>query len=114
MARNEELEIKVREALAGIPNVTEKQMFRGTAFMVDDKLCVSAGDNELMFRFDPKQHNEMAQQEGCREMLRNGKAIRGYVYVHESTLKTKKDLERWITRALAYNKEAKRTKKRKL
>ncbi len=92
MARNEKLEAIVREALAGVPHVDEKQMFRGTAFMINGKFCISAGDAELMFRFDPARHSEIAQQEGCREMLRNGKPIKGYVYVHERNLKTKKHL----------------------
>lgn len=112
MARNEKLEAKVREALAGVPNVAEKQMFRGTAFMVNGKLCVSAGDEELMFRFDPALHYQIADQDGCREMLRNGKPIKGYVYVHESKLKTKKDLHYWMHLALEYNKQAKATKKK--
>lgn len=111
MARNEQLEHKVREALAGVSNVEEKQMFRGTAFMIAGKLCISAGDEELMFRIDPALHEE-AVEKGCREMLRNGKAIKGYVYVHEDMLTTKKELDYWITLALDYNKQAKATKKK--
>lgn len=112
MARNEKLEARVREALLDVSNVEEKQMFRGTAFMINGKLCVSAGDEELMFRFDPALHTEVAMQGGCREMLRNGKAIKGYVYVHESILQTKEDLDRWTKRALDYNKRAKATPKK--
>ncbi len=112
MARNEILEARIREALSGTPNVEEKQMFRGTAFMVNGKMMVSAGNDELMFRFDPKLHDEMAQQNGCREMLRNGKPIKGYVYVHESALQSGKELDRWMRLALAYNKQAKATKKK--
>jgi TfoX/Sxy family transcriptional regulator of competence genes len=111
MARNEILETKVREALAGVPNVEEKVMFRGIAFMVNGKLCISAGDAELMFRIDPVLHEE-AIQKGCREMLRNGKAIKGYVYVHQQNVETKKDLEYWIGLSLDYNNKAKASKKK--
>lgn len=111
MARNETLESIVREALARTPNVEEKQMFRGTAFMVAEKLCISAGDEELMFRIDPALHEE-AIKKGCREMLRDGKAIKGYVYVHEENLKTKKELDYWMQLALDYNKKAKPAKKK--
>jgi TfoX/Sxy family transcriptional regulator of competence genes len=106
------LENKVRLALAGLPHVEEKQMFRGTAFMVNGKLCVSAGDNELMFRFDPALHESLVQQQGCREMMRNGKAIKGYLYVNDACLTSEKALRYWITLALDFNKKAKRTKKR--
>ena len=111
MARNEALETKVREALAGVLHLEEKQMFRGTAFMVNGKLCISDGDEELMFRIDPALHEE-AVEKGYREMLRNGKAIKGYVYVHQEALKTTKDLEYWIGLSLDYNKRAKATKKK--
>ena len=111
MARNEKLEARIREALANTPNVEEKHMFRGTAFMVNGKLLVTAGNDELMFRFDPARHDTITQQDGCREMLRNGKPIKGYVYVHESSLKSKKDLDNWMRLALEYNKQAKAAKK---
>lgn len=112
MARNEGLEMKVREALAGFPNVEEKQMFRGTAFMVNGKLCISAGDDELLFRIDPKLHDDVLEKEGCREMLRNDKPIKGYVYVHESKLQSEKELDQWLSLALDFNKAAKATKKK--
>lgn len=111
MARNEQLEVKVREALTETQNVEEKQMFRGTAFMVAGKLCISAGDEELMFRIDPALHEE-AVEKGSREMLRSGKVIKGYVYVHQENLKIKKDLDYWIGLALDYNKRAKPAKKK--
>jgi TfoX/Sxy family transcriptional regulator of competence genes len=112
MARNENLEAQVREALAGVPNVEERFLFRGTAFMVNEKLCISTGDAELMLRIDPALQESVVEKQGCREMLRNGKAIKGYVYVHENMVKTKKDLDFWINLALDYNKKAKPAKKR--
>ena len=53
MAYDEKLADRVREALADIPNVEEKKMFRGVTFMVNDKMCVSVSGNELMLRLDP-------------------------------------------------------------
>ena len=43
MAYNENLTNKIREALAEIPKVEEKRMFRGVTFMVDNKMCISVG-----------------------------------------------------------------------
>jgi TfoX/Sxy family transcriptional regulator of competence genes len=112
MARNENLEARVRHALAGVPNVAEKKMFGGMAFMVAGKLCVAAGDDELMFRIDPTLHETLVETHGCGEMLRNGKAIKGYVNVAEPALKSNKELDYWIGLALAYNKNAKATPKK--
>ena len=48
MAYNEELADRVREALVDVPNVVEKKMFRGVTFMVNGKMCVSVGDDEIL------------------------------------------------------------------
>ena len=47
MAYNEVLTNRVREALTEVANVEEKKMFRGIACMVNGKLCMSVGDEEL-------------------------------------------------------------------
>ena len=41
MAYNIELADKIREYLAEVPdlNITEKKMFGGLAFLIDDKMC---------------------------------------------------------------------------
>jgi TfoX/Sxy family transcriptional regulator of competence genes len=54
MAYNEQLTNRVRAALAETPKVTEKRMFSGVGFMVDEKLCVSVGDDRIMLRVDPR------------------------------------------------------------
>ena len=112
---NTQLADRVRNQLAGsaAEMTGEKKMFRGMAFMVNGKLCISAGDDELMFRFDPALHDRLAKQEGCRHMLRNGKPMKGYMYVHSSRLKTKNDLQYWMDLALAYNPQAQAAKKTK-
>jgi len=52
MAYNEKLADRVREALAHLPEVEEKKMFRGVTFMVNGKMCVSVSGDEMMCRFD--------------------------------------------------------------
>jgi len=42
-----------------------------------------------------------------------GREYKGYVYVSEEGIKTKKDLAYWITLALDFNKLAKSSKKKK-
>ncbi len=112
MARNEKLEARVREALAAISNVEEKVMFSGMAFMVNGKLCIAAGDNELMFRINPDLQETVLEKPGVSEMLRSGKAIKGYVYVHEEALKSRKEFDYWTGLALDYNKQALPSKKK--
>lgn len=113
MAYNELLTNRVREALTHFQKVEEKRMFRGVTFMVNGKMCVSVGDDELMCRIDPAIHDEAIQKKGCGTMVMKGREYRGYVYVKEDSLKTKKDLDYWLGLALDFNKKAKSSKKTK-
>ena len=61
MAYNEKLADRVREALADIPDVGEKKMFRGITFMVNDKMCVSVSGDELMLRLDPEITDQLSE-----------------------------------------------------
>lgn len=94
---------RIRTALAGVPVIEEKKMFGGITFMVNGKMCVSAGRGRIMCRIDPATHDRAIRSKGCRTMTMKGREYRGYVYVDESALKTQRDLRRWIDAALAYN-----------
>ena len=63
MPYNENLADRLREYLAEIPNieVEEKKMFRGLAFLVNDKMCVNVSGDNLMCRFDPDMEEEMKE-----------------------------------------------------
>jgi len=113
MAYNEKLTARIREALAHLPKVEEKRMFRGVTFMVNNKMCITAGDNKIMCRIDPAIHEEIIKRKGCETVKMKGREYKGYVYVSEEGIKTKKDLAYWITLALDFNKLAKSSKKKK-
>jgi TfoX/Sxy family transcriptional regulator of competence genes len=113
MAYNEKLTLRVREALAHLPKVEEKRMFRGVLFMVDGKMCISTGDDEIMVRIDPELHEASIARKGCRTMEMKGRPFKGYVMVNPDGMKTKKDFDHWIELALDFNKRAKASKKKK-
>jgi TfoX/Sxy family transcriptional regulator of competence genes len=113
MAYNEKLAERVRTALAEIPKVEEKRMFRGVAFMVNGKMCITVGDDEIMCRIDPAQHDKAIEKNGYRTMVMKGREYRGYVLVTEEGRKTKKDFEYWIALALDFNEKAKASPKKK-
>ena len=113
MAHNQQLTERVREAFANLPKVEEKVMFRGVLFMVDGKMCVSTGNDELMLRIDHALHETLVEKPGCRTMEMKGKPYKGYIMVHEDVLKTKKQLDYWLSLALEFNKKAKASSKRK-
>ncbi len=113
MAYNEKLNDRIREAVANLPNVEEKHMFGGTCFMVNGKMCIGVVKDEMMCRIDPNLYEEALEKKGCREMVFTGKPMRGYVFVNEEGMKTKKEFDYWVNHCLEFNKKAKASKKTK-
>jgi len=114
MAYNEKLADRVREIIAvHHKKVTEKKMFGGLCFMVNDKMCVGVEQERLMVRLDPAKYDEVMEKEGCKPMDFTGKIMKGYVFVDIQALNTNKKLGYWMDLALEYNKIAKASKKKK-
>jgi TfoX/Sxy family transcriptional regulator of competence genes len=114
MPFDEKLADRVREIISLThKNVEEKRMFGGLCFMVNDKMCVGVEAERLMVRFDPAKADEVMEKEGCTPMDFTGKVMKGYCFVAIDALSTKKKLEYWVNLALAYNKVAKASKKKK-
>jgi len=114
MAYNEKLTNRVREALAHLPKVEEKKMFRGVTFMVNGKMCVSVGDDEMMCRIDPKVFDTALERGSCRPMVHGGRTMKGFLFVNEESIRAKKDFDYWISLALTYNKTARAAPKKKM
>ena len=112
MAYNEKLTNRVRSMLAQFPDTEEKKMFRGITFMVNGKMCITVGDNEIMCRIDPELHEACVAKKGCRPVVMKGREYKGYVYINTEGMKTNKDFAYWIGLALEFNKRAKASKKK--
>ena len=112
MAFDEKLADNIREALADQKQVDEKKMFQGLCFMVNDKLCICVGTNEMMCHMNPEKVEAELEKGNCRQMVHNGKVMKGYVFVDENGYKNKHDFEHWISLCLEFNPVAKSSKKK--
>ncbi len=113
MAYNEQLTNRIREALAHLPKVVEKKMFRGVTFMVNGKMCISVGDDEMMCRIDPAIYDAVLEKKDCRPMIHGGRTMKGFLFINEQNIRTKKAFDYWVDLALAFNKKAKASPKKK-
>lgn len=111
MAYDEKLVERLREALAHLPKVEEKKMFRGVTFMVNKKMCVCVSGEDLMCRFDPVMHETVSEKNGFRTMIMKGREFKGFGYVSQDAIKSKKDFDFWINLCLEFNSKAKASKK---
>ncbi|MBZ4188714.1 TfoX/Sxy family protein [Niabella beijingensis] len=104
MAYNDLLAQRMRQALTELPDVTEKKMFGGLAFMVNGKMCLTVGAGRIMCRIDPGIHDALIAREGCHTVVMKGRVYKGYVHVDEDRLHTPAALNYWISLALEFNK----------
>jgi TfoX/Sxy family transcriptional regulator of competence genes len=111
MAVRKDLNDRVRTALADIPGVAERKMFGGITFMVDGKMCISVSRHRLMCRIDPGLHEPAVKRPGVRTVRMKGRAYRGFVYVGEDAVPSKRALEYWVRMCLDFNKRAKSSRR---
>ncbi|MBS1976856.1 MAG: TfoX/Sxy family protein [Bacteroidetes bacterium] len=111
MAYDERLAGRIRERLADLKRVEEKEMMGGLTFMYNGKMCVGIIKDELMCRIDPALHEEATGRPGCRTMDFTNRPMIGYVLVDETGIKSREDFDYWIGLALDFNKRAKASKK---
>lgn len=112
MAYSIDLADRIREYLSMIPNieVTEKRMFSGIAFMVNDKMCINVSGENMMCRFDPDLLEDLAEKRGFLPMHMKGKQMKGYCYVEPIGFNRKEDFEFWLNLCLDFNERAKPSK----
>ncbi len=102
-----------RETLSELSDVEEKNMFQGTAFMVNDKLCIAVRKNTLLFRIGQQQAETELAQGYCAPMINNGRIMKDFVYVDSESLTGTRQLPYWIDLCLQFNPIAKAYKKKK-
>lgn len=113
MPFNEKIADRIREALIDVKNLTEKKMFGGIAFMVNDKMCVGVDKDAIMLRCEPEMTEELLAKKGARQFDLTGKPMKSWLLVDEEGTKNKKDFDFWIKTAIEANKKATAPKPKK-
>ena len=118
MAYSELIVQRIRDYFQSVGiRFTEKKMFSGVCFMVDEKMCCgthvdkASGDNFLLCRIGEDAYQKAIKKEHVIPMEFTGKAMKGYVFVKEAGFQTSKDLQQWLRLCLEFNPQAKSSKK---
>jgi TfoX/Sxy family transcriptional regulator of competence genes len=103
MAYDEDLANRIRELIASEPDLTEKRMFGGLAFLVGGNMAVAAsGQGGLMVRVDPEQTDALVAKPHAAPFEMRGRSMQGWLRVTDEGLRTKRQLEPWVKRGVAY------------
>ncbi len=103
MAYDEDLAGRIRELLGAQKGVDEKRMFGGLAFLINGNMSVAvSGRGGLMVRVPPAETDKLLAREHVEPMVMAGRETRGWVRVSVDGVKTKRQLQSWVTRGTAY------------
>ena len=103
MAYDEALASRIRELLADEPDVVERRMFGGLAFLVDGHLAVAAsGSGGLMARCEPEQTDALVAEAHAQVFEMRGRAMRGWLRVDAEGVGTDQELGSWVRPAVGY------------
>jgi TfoX N-terminal domain len=103
VAYDEDLADRIRELIAGEPKLSEQRMFGGLAFLIGGNMSVAAsGQGGLMVRVDPDATETLLTKPHTRTFEMRGRAMRGWLRVDPEGVRTKRQLEPWVKRGVAY------------
>jgi TfoX/Sxy family transcriptional regulator of competence genes len=103
VAYDEDLANRIRELIAGEAGVTEKKMFGGLAFLIGGNMAVAAsGQGGVMARVDPEETDELVTKPHAAPMVMRGREMQGWLRVDDEGVRTKRQLEPWVKRGVAY------------
>lgn len=103
MAADEDLADRIRELVAGEPDLTEQRMFGGLAFLIRGNLAVTAsGQGGVLVRVDPADSERLAATTGAQPMEMRGRPLRGWLRVDAEQVRTTRQLAEWVKLGTAY------------
>ncbi|HXD55234.1 MAG TPA: TfoX/Sxy family protein [Solirubrobacteraceae bacterium] len=103
MAYDEDLANRIREVVGAEADLVEKKMFGGLAFLIAGHMAVAAsGQGGLLLRCDPAETEKLRGRAGAGAFVMRGKAMDGWLRVGEDAVRTKRQLEAWVGRGVAY------------
>jgi len=113
MAYNESLATRVKQILTAKKiKHTEKKMFGGVCFLVDDKMLIGVEKERIMARIDPEDEAKALKKKGAKPMDFTGRVMKGFLFVDDKAVDKDAELEYWVDLTMKYNPKAKASKKK--
>ncbi|HEY7145787.1 MAG TPA: TfoX/Sxy family protein [Streptosporangiaceae bacterium] len=103
MAYDEELAGRIRRLIGGDPDLTERKMFGGLAFLIGGNMAIAAsGEGGAMVRVDPRQSDALTATTTASLAEMRGRAMPGWLRVSSADLRTDEQLIPWVERGTGY------------
>jgi TfoX/Sxy family transcriptional regulator of competence genes len=105
MAYDEKLAERIRDLMAEEPDLTEKKMFGGLAFLIAGNMAVAAsGQGGMMVRVDPAEGEKLIATTSAQPMEMRGRSMSGWLRLDTDDVRLKRQLAKWVTLGVTYAK----------
>ena len=103
MAYDEDLAARIREHLAATPDVGERAMFGGLAFLVSGHMAIAASrEGGILVRVDPSTVSELLRRTKAVVAVMSGRPMTSWLRVAAADVRTSRQLARWIDLSVSY------------
>jgi hypothetical protein len=103
MGYDEPLATRIRGLMAGEPDLVEKKMFGGLAFLIGGNMAVAAsGEGGMLVRVDAAGGETLVATTNARPMEMRGRQMAGWLRVDLEDVATDDALAEWVRRGTAY------------
>jgi hypothetical protein len=103
VAYDEDLADRIRELLGSEPDLTEKKMFGGLAFLIGGNMAVAAsGQGGVLVRVDPAESDTLVATTNARPMEMRGRPMQGWLRVDPDAVGSKSELAKWVEIGTTY------------
>jgi TfoX/Sxy family transcriptional regulator of competence genes len=100
---DEELAGRLRELLESEPQLTEKKMFGGLAFLIGGNMAIAAsGEGGVLVRVDPAEPDKLVGTSNAEVAVMRGRPMDGWLRVAPEHLRTERQLAKWAGLGAAY------------
>ncbi|HEX5252001.1 MAG TPA: TfoX/Sxy family protein [Gaiellales bacterium] len=103
MAYDEALAARIRDRIGAAPDLSEKKMFGGLAFLIGGNMAVAAsGQGGILVRVDPEQSDALVASTPAEPMEMRGKQMPGWLRVPTADVSADAALAEWVDRGVGY------------
>jgi TfoX/Sxy family transcriptional regulator of competence genes len=103
MAYDEDLADRIRDLVGEAPELTEKKMFGGLAFLIAGNMAVAAsGQGGILVRVDPATSEKLVATTSAQPMEMRGRQMHGWLRVAAEDVRTKRQLAKWVELGATY------------
>jgi TfoX/Sxy family transcriptional regulator of competence genes len=103
MAYDETLAARIRDRIGAAPELSEKKMFGGLAFLIGGNMAVAAsGQGGILVRVNPEESDALVASTPAEPMEMRGKQMPGWLRISTDDVSADANLAEWVDRGVGY------------